>query len=151
MTHYDSTPTFRDRVRAVLERVRSLVPKSAEGYGYSVVSGIVMFLMALGVVNNEEAALWTQLAIALVTCLFALIYSPSTWRASLYLIVGPLGAVLMGYGLVAGEKWAIIVAASGQVLGITTAAVASGRPMPATTPKLAPLMSLPSDRGTQRS
>lgn len=151
MTHADSTPTFRDRVRGLLARIRSVVPESAQGYGYSLASGAVMFLLALGVVNNEEAALWTQLAIALVTCMFALIYSPSTWRASLYLIVGPLGAVLMGYGLIADEKWAIIVAASGQVLGITTAAVASGRPMPTTTAKLAPLMSLPSDQGTQRS
>ena len=151
MTHADSTPTFRDRVRGLLVRIRSVVPESAQGYGYSLVSGAVMFLMALGVVTNEEAALWTQLAIALVTCLFALIYSPSTWRASLYLIVGPLGAVLMGYGLIADEKWAVIVAALGQVLGITTAAVASGRPLPAKHAKLAPLMSLPSDRGTQRS
>lgn len=106
------------------------LPEDSKDYAYSLVSAVVTFLLAFGLVDNEEAALWTQLAIALVTCTFALIYSPSAARSSIYAITGPVGAVLMGYGLVSDVRWAIIVAGVGQVLGVTTAAVASGRPNP---------------------
>jgi hypothetical protein len=66
--------------------------------------------------------LWAQLGVATVTLVFALAFSTSMWRSLLYGITGPLGAVLMWYGIVGDAKWALIVAGIGQLFGITTAA-----------------------------
>jgi hypothetical protein len=74
------------------------------------------------VLNADQSTLWTQLGVSTVTLLFAMLYSTSTWRTALYAVVGPLGALLMGYSIVNDVRWALITAAVGQLFGITTAA-----------------------------
>ncbi|WP_443677893.1 phage holin [Mycolicibacterium fortuitum] len=106
----------------ILGRIRARVKPEWREPSYRVAGAVIMMLFALGVLKREEAALWTQLVVALITCLFALLFATSTWRAALYLIVGPLGAVLMWYGIVNSETWAVIAAAVAQAFGITTAA-----------------------------
>lgn len=106
----------------LLTEIRALIPDSYREAAYRGLSGVVTFLVAFGVFNSDQAALWTQLGVSTVTLLFALLYSTSTWRSVLYAVVGPLGAVLMAYGIVDDVRWALITTAVAQVFGITTAA-----------------------------
>lgn len=105
-----------------LDRVRAVVPENQREAVYRFVGGLGLFLFAFGVLDDMEASLWTQLGVSTVTLLFALLYATSTWRVALYAVVGPLGAVLMAYSIVTETRWGLIVAATGQALGITTAA-----------------------------
>ncbi|UJE15669.1 membrane protein [Gordonia phage Ligma] len=107
--------TIRDSIRAA-------IPEGAREAYYRAVAGVTAFLLAFGVLDNQEAALWTQLGLTAVTSLFAMLYSTQAWRTALYAIVGPLGSVLMAYGIVADVRWALITAAVGQLFGITTMA-----------------------------
>ncbi|OMB79310.1 hypothetical protein A5743_14355 [Mycolicibacterium conceptionense] len=106
----------------MLGRIRAWVKPEWREPGYRVAGAAIMMLFALGVLKQEEAALWTQLVVSVITSLFALLFATSTWRAALYLIVGPLGGVLMWYGIVNAATWAVIAAAVAQAFGITTAA-----------------------------
>lgn len=116
----------------VLDRLRLMFPATERESLYRGVSAFIILLFAFGVLDENEAALWTQLAVSVVTCLFALLYATSTWRVALYLVVGPLGAVLMGYGIVTDTRWALIVAAVGQALGVSTAAAKTVQTPPET-------------------
>jgi hypothetical protein len=105
-----------------LDKIRKLFPASDREWGYRIVAAISTGLMAFGLLNTEDAALWTQLGVSVITTLFALLYSTSTWRSALYVVVGPIGGLLMAYGIGQGVNWAIIVSAVGQLFGIATAA-----------------------------
>ncbi|URM86113.1 membrane protein [Gordonia phage BiggityBass] len=106
----------------VQDKLRAAVPEGAREAWYRFVAGATAFLLAFGVLDNQEAALWTQLGLTAVTSLFAMLYSTQAWRTALYALVGPVGSVLMAYGLVADERWALITAAVGQLFGIATMA-----------------------------
>ncbi|UYL88126.1 holin [Gordonia phage Evaa] len=107
---------------STIQKLRNAIPEKRREEFYRVVAGVTTFLLAFGVLDNQEAALWTQLGLATVTCLFALLYSTSAWRSAIYALAGPAGAVLMAYGLVGDQTWALVVAAVAQLFGITTAA-----------------------------
>ena len=98
------------------------VPAEMRETAYRVAAGVLTFLTGFGLLDNNEGALWGQLVVATITALFALLYSTSNLRVALYALVGPVGAVLMGYGLLSDVHWAVIVAAIGQVFGVATAA-----------------------------
>lgn len=89
---------------------------------YRFAAALSTFLFAFGVLDSQEASLWTQLAVSTITLLFALLYATSGWRATIYAVTGPLGAILMWYGIVTDVRWALITAAVAQVFGLTTAA-----------------------------
>lgn len=112
-----------DRIRAVVK------PEWREG-GYRVVVAAITMLFALGMLEQEEAALWTQLGISVITTLFALVFATSKWRAALYMLVGPIGGLLMWYGIVNDETWALITAAVAQAFGVTTAAAKTVQRLP---------------------
>lgn len=114
---------------SLLDKIRQLVPATYREAFYRATAAVVTLLLAVGVFNTEEAALWTQLGIALVTILFALLYTTSQWRTVLYLVVGPAGALLMAYGIGRGVDWAVVVSAVGQIFGITTAAAKAVSPV----------------------
>lgn len=103
-------------------RLQALVPQRAREAYYRFAGGAVMFLMAIGLLDTAEASLWTQLVVGTVTLVFALLYATTPWRVALYAITGPLGGVLMYYGIVNDTKWALITASVAQAFGITTAA-----------------------------
>lgn len=107
---------------STIQRIRELIPEKRREEFYRIVAAVSTGLLAFGFLDEQETALWTQLGISVVTTLFALLYTTSAWRASLYALVGPLGAVLMAYGIVSDVRWALIVAAVGQLFGIATAA-----------------------------
>jgi len=109
-------------------KIDALIPPSMRETLYRVVAGASTFLIAFGLVNHSEAVLWAQLGTSLVTLLFALLYTTVVWRAALYGVVGPLGAILMAYGIVNDVRWALITAAVGQVFGVATAAAKAVQP-----------------------
>ncbi|UBF41619.1 membrane protein [Gordonia phage CaiB] len=106
----------------VLDKIRAVIPEGRREDFYRVVTAVATGLLAFGFLDDQKAALWTQLGLALVTTLFALLYATSQWRVALYSITGPVGAVLMGYGIVSDTRWALIAAAVAQLFGMATAA-----------------------------
>jgi hypothetical protein len=103
-------------------KLQGWIPPTWREAGYRVISGVLTFLTGYGILDGNNAVLWSQLGIGTVTSLFALLYATSSARAALYAIVGPLGGVLMAYGIIQDEKMAVISAALAQVFGIATAA-----------------------------
>ena len=108
--------------------LQSHVPLGFRETAYRYAAALTALLFAFGVLDSQEASLWTQLAVSTVTLLFALLYASSGLSAAIYTITGPLGAVLMWYGIVNSVRWALITAAVGQVFGITTAAAKTIQP-----------------------
>ncbi len=88
---------------------------------YRYASGSVALLLAFGYLEEQEAALWTQLGISTVTLLFASLFAPGTWRQFLYPVLALGGAVATWYGIVNGEDLPLILSAAAQMFGITTA------------------------------
>lgn len=103
-------------------RLQGLIPPAYREAAYRVIAGVLTALTGFQVLGTDDAALWSQLAVGTVTSLFALLYSTSTVRVALYALVGPLGGVLMAYGIIGDVKWAVLVASVGQVFGTATAA-----------------------------
>lgn len=107
---------------SIISGLRTAVPQSKREGFYRAVGAAIMFLLAFGVLDDNEATLWATFGTGLVTLLFALLHATSTWRTAIYVFTGPLGSVLMVYGIVGDERWALIVAATGYAFGIVTAA-----------------------------
>ncbi|AKO62190.1 tail length tape measure protein [Mycobacterium phage Apizium] len=103
-------------------RLQAMIPAKARETWYRVASAAVMFLLAFGILDANEAALWAQFAVGLVTLVFALIYAYTPARVALYAFVGVVGSVLLYYGITTEETWALITAAVAQAFGIATAA-----------------------------
>lgn len=138
------------------------IPAEAREDFYRLAAGTLTFLTGFGLVDNNEGALWGQLVVATITALFALLYSTSNLRVVLYTLVGPLGAVLMAYGLISDVHWAVVLAAIGQVFGVATAASKAVEMVPSATfsaallsapaPKVALAVASPSEaRAVRRS
>ncbi|MCV7424346.1 hypothetical protein H7K45_27745 [Mycobacterium yunnanensis] len=89
---------------------------------YRGVTGLVALLLALAYLSKEEAALWTQLGLASVTLLFAALFATSTVRKLLYPLLVAAGGLLTWYGWVNAEQWPLILAATAQMFGLSTAA-----------------------------
>lgn len=109
-------------VTTIRERLRRIIPERYRETLYRASGAVTMLLFGLGVLTSDQAAQWGQLAVSLVTLLFAGLYSTSGWRTALYAVTGPLGSVLMAYGIVSDVRWAVIAASVGYALGITSAA-----------------------------
>lgn len=106
-------------MRGLVEKV---IPPGARETLYRYVSAGITGLTAVGKLDIDTSVLWTQLALATITLVFAILYSDSTIRTALYWVVATGGGVLMAYGILHGVNWALVVAAIGQVLGTATAA-----------------------------
>nr|YP_009950068.1 tail length tape measure protein [Mycobacterium phage Serendipitous]AYB70558.1 hypothetical protein SEA_SERENDIPITOUS_16 [Mycobacterium phage Serendipitous] len=117
MTSNDPVP-----VGGLRGRLQLLIPASWREGWYRIASGGVMFLLAFGLLDANEAALWTQFGVGLVTLIFALIYAYTPARVALYAFLGVGGSVLLYYGIVTDVRWALITAAVAQAFGIATAA-----------------------------
>lgn len=108
--------------QGVRNRLQLLIPLRARETFYRVVAGVLAALTGFGILDDNEAMMWSQLAVGTVTALFAMLYATTSIRRALYALVGPIGAVLMAYGIVNNWKWAVISVAVGQVFGTATAA-----------------------------
>lgn len=116
------TDVVQPKLPAWLERIRASIRPEWRETGYRLVAAVVMFLAAFGILDDQEAALWTQLGLSVVTAGFAALFATSGRRIALYMVAGPLGGLLMLYGIVTQERWALITAAAAQAFGIATAA-----------------------------
>lgn len=125
------TPT--SPVSGIQAWLQARIPVEAREGMYRLAAGVLTFLTGFGLLDNNEGALWSQLVIATITAVFALLYSTSNLRVVLYTLIGPVGAVLMGYGLLSDVHWAVVVASIGQVFGVATAASKTVEMVPQTT------------------
>lgn len=89
---------------------------------YRFVIGLVALLSAIAYLSKEEAALWTQLGLSIVTLLFAALFATSTLRQVLYPVLATAGGLLTWYGYVNSDQWPLILAAAVQMFGLSTAA-----------------------------
>lgn len=121
MTQPASTPApgVLDRVRARLDR---FIPAIWREHLYKIVTAIVTALTATGITTADKAGLWSQLGIATVTLLFAVLYAGTSLRATFYAVIAAGGALLLAYGIAQGINWPVIVGAVAQALGLATAA-----------------------------
>lgn len=106
----------------VRSRLQVILSPGVRDQLYRTLAGALTFLSGWGILDDQNAVLWSQLGVGTIGSLFAMLYATSTARQALYALVGPLGAVLMAYGIIQDTKWAIIVASLGQVFGMATAA-----------------------------
>lgn len=129
MTQPASTPAapgVLDRVRIRLDR---LIPAIWREHLYKLVTAAVTALTALGVTTADKAGLWTQLGVATVTLLFAVLYAGTGIRATFYAVLTAASAVLLAYGIAQNINWAVITAAAAQALGLSTAAAKAVYPV----------------------
>jgi len=89
---------------------------------YIIAAAAMPILVSFGVLSDEQAAQWTALAVAVITAVFALIFSESTWRKALYSVAAAAAVLFQGYGILADVQWAAILGLAAAVLGVTTAA-----------------------------
>lgn len=129
-----ASPPRHAKAEGLRARLQGLIPPSYREAFQRAVAGVLTFLTGYQVLDADRAALWSQLALGTIASLFALLYATSTVRVALYSLVGPLGAVLMAYGIVQDEKWAVLVASIGQVFGTATAAAKVVELVPAVEP-----------------
>ncbi|WP_293003874.1 hypothetical protein [Mycobacterium sp.] len=108
-----------DKLRA---RISRYLPETRREKLHVLLVAFVGYLLAGGVLTNNQAELWTRLGAATISLLFAWLYARDAWRAALYGVVVTLGGVLYAYGVAQGINWAIIVATTAQALGMGTAA-----------------------------
>lgn len=102
-------------------RLQGYIPESYREKFQNLAAGVLTFLLGYGILDDNEVTLWSQLALGTIAALFALLYSTSAVRSILYTLVGPVGAVLMWYGIISDVKWAVLVASIGQIFGVSVA------------------------------
>lgn len=127
MTQLASTqpPTWVLATRLKLDK---LIPASSRETVYRIVAAVITGLTATGALTVDKAYLWTQLGIATVTLLYALLYAGTALRATFYTVIAAVSALLLTYGVAKGIDWPIIVGAIGQALGVATAAAKAQSP-----------------------
>lgn len=101
-----------------LDVLRGVIPPTAREKFYVVVAALVGVLGF----TEGEAAVWTQVGVAAVTLLFALLYSSSTVRASLYAVLVAVSTAGQLYGYFTETQWASYLGLAAALLGIATAA-----------------------------
>lgn len=106
----------------VRARLQTILPAPLRETFYRFSGALTLLLFAFGILDASTQALWGQLGVGLVTLVFALVYATTPARVALYAVTGPIGAVLLYYGIVTDVRWALITAAVAQAFGIVTAA-----------------------------
>ena len=89
---------------------------------YIVAAALMTVLVSFGVLNDNQAALWSSLAVAVIGAIFAVVNAESSWRVALYTVAGAAAAVFQAYGILGQANWAAIVGLVAAVLGVSTAA-----------------------------
>lgn len=105
----------------MLDSLRTALPASARDRLYTWAAALVALLAGLGYLGDAVAALWSAVALASVTLLFALLHSTSPWRSSLYAVVAAVGPLAVWYGIGSVSSWAAVLAFAGAVFGLSTA------------------------------
>ncbi|OLT33690.1 hypothetical protein BJF84_21380 [Rhodococcus sp. CUA-806] len=106
---------------SILDPVRSGIPASARQRFYDVSTAVVGALVLWGVLDSTTAALWTALAVNVVTLLFALLYASTTARQVFYTVVTAASGLLGAYGIASDVQLAGVVAVIAALLGTAVA------------------------------
>ncbi|NKS62363.1 hypothetical protein GS966_19970 [Rhodococcus hoagii] len=106
----------------MLDYLRRLIPATLREQLYTYAVAAVMLLAGLGYISNAAAALWTAVAGASVTLVFALLHSLSPWRTALYGLLAAVAPLMLWYSIGTEQGWAAVLAFAGVLFGITKAA-----------------------------
>ncbi|SNS57796.1 phage holin [Rhodococcoides kyotonense] len=106
---------------SVLDPVRSSIPASARQRFYDVSTAVVGALVLWGAVDGATAALWTALAVNVITLLFALLYASTTLRQAFYTVVVAASGLLGAYGIASDVQLAGVIAVVAALLGTAVA------------------------------
>lgn len=128
MTSNDPAVSAPGWVLWIRSKLDPIFPPSRRETIARAISAIIMGLTATGALTADKAALWTQLGVAAVGLLFALLYASTGVRAALYSVIVLGSSLLAVYGIAQNVDWAIILASVGQAFGITTAAAKAQPP-----------------------
>lgn len=107
-----------------IDRVRGWFPPGLREKAYNIAGTAVVALGAWGVIHDSSVAAYSQLAVATVTLLFAILYSTDNLRTALYSTLLAVQGAALVYSVGSNESWAAILSIAAAVLGTQTA---SGR------------------------
>lgn len=89
---------------------------------YIVAAALMTVLVSFGVMNDNQAALWSSLVVAVIGAIFAIVNAETNWRLALYAVAGAAAALFQAYGILGDANWAAITGLVAAVLGVSTAA-----------------------------
>ena len=89
---------------------------------YIVAAALMTVLVSFGVLNDNQAALWSSFAVAVSGAIFAIVNAETNWRLALYTVAGAAAALFQAYGILGDANWAAITGLVAAVLGVSTAA-----------------------------
>lgn len=93
---------------APVTQSRNIIPANLRGTFYIIVPAIIAALAPFNVLDNNEATVWTSVALAAIAAVFAVVNGESTWRNTIYVLFGAVQALLQLYGLFSDQQWAAI-------------------------------------------
>lgn len=88
---------------------------------YIVAAALMTVLVSFGVLNDNQAALWSSLVVAIIGAIFAIVNAETNWRLALYTVAGA-AALFQAYGILGDANWAAITGLVAALLGVSTAA-----------------------------
>jgi hypothetical protein len=112
-----------------LDPIRSAIPASFRERAYVVVTALVGIFAAQGVVTDAAAPVWISVGAAAVTLFFAVLYSTSTVRLSLYALLGTVSTVAQLYGYFSSTQWSSYLGLAAALLGLSFAAAKTPTPI----------------------
>ena len=107
---------------AFLDPVRSAIPATYRERAYVVVVAVVGIFAAQSIVTKDAAPVWISVGTAAVTLFFAVLYSTSTVRLSIYALLGAISTAAQLYGYFSSTQWSSYLGLAAALLGLSFAA-----------------------------
>lgn len=104
------------------EKLQNLLAPITRERLYIIAAALMTVLVSFGVLDDQKAAQWTALVVAILTAIFAIVNSESHWRTALYGVTTAAAVVFQSYGILGEAHWAAITGLVAALLGVTTAA-----------------------------
>lgn len=97
-------------------------------FAYTMLPVLSSFLVTTGVLNSDQAVLWSALVLAVLGPVIAAVYAKtlSSFRTAFYAVLAAGQALLIGYGLVTDAQVSLWVPIISVIVGGVAGGVASG-------------------------
>ncbi|QIG58157.1 holin [Gordonia phage Skog] len=92
-------------------------PETARKFLYGFLPVLGVLLVGQGTLSDVEATQWIGLALAVLSPAVAAIKTRNGFRTWVYPVIAGAGAIVVGYGIVDGETWALWFTLVPAVLG----------------------------------
>lgn len=104
-----------------LDPVRAVIPADARRRCYDVSTAVIGSLALWGIVGTSTVPAWTSLVVGAITLVFAVLYSESNVRVSIYTFLLSVQTIAGIYGIVDSQKGAAILSVASALLGVASA------------------------------